>query len=171
MVISKSLIKVIMKIWKPLLLGELWNKSPALLFQKWIGCPVQQWLGLELLHTHILHFTKKGLRHTIMLIVVYLLCFFNGCGGESIFPATVLDLIRKHFGYCQLWPLWPACIQNQAGFDFPHLKAWPGSYLDGLFMFWPNASSPIMCKTNWPGSYPDGLIMFWPNASSPEASR
>ena len=178
MVISKSVIKVIMQIWKHLLLGELWNKPPALLFWKWIGCLVQQWLGLELrIHTHILHFTKKGIRHTIMPVVVYLPCFFNGCGGETIFPVNVLDLIRKHFGYCQLWPLWPACIQNQAGSDFLHLKAWiilcktnwPGSYLDGLGRFWPNASSPIMlCKTNWPGSYPDGLIMF---CICPEASQ
>ena len=35
-------------------------------------------------------------------------------------PVNMADQIRKHFGYSQLWPLWPACSQNRAVSDFLH---------------------------------------------------
>ena len=33
------------------------------------------------------------------------------------------DPIRKHFGYGQLWPLWPACSQDWAGSYLPDLTS------------------------------------------------
>ena len=34
---------------------------------------------------------------------------------EWLYPVSMPDLIRKRFGYGQLWPLRPKCSQNQAG--------------------------------------------------------
>ena len=90
------------------------------------------------------------------------------------------DLIRKHFGYSQLWPLRPACSQNQAGLfagsDFPHpiwfcfskegvghtVENRPGSDLDGLARVWLNSSG---MKASWCA----GIIRpgFWQDATGP----
>ena len=70
------------------------------------------------------------------------------------------DLIRKRFGYGQLWPLRPESGRMvYAGSDFPH-------------PFQPCFSKEGMdhIVQNRPGSDLDGLVRVWPNTSGLEAS-
>ena len=75
------------------------------------------------------------------------------------------NLIRKRFGYGQLWPIRPACSQNRAGSCMPD----PTSTHQIRF----GSSKEDMDYTvqNWPGSDLDGLVRISPNASGLEASR
>ena len=72
----------------------------------------------------------------------------------------MLDLIQKCFCNDHLWPLWPACSQNKAGSDFPHLIQCHSSKegLDHIVQ-------------NGPRFDLDGLVKIWPNASGLEASQ
>jgi len=58
------------------------------------------------------------------------------------------DLMWKHFGYGQLWPLWPAAarigldsICSKEGMDHT-VSNQPRSDLDGLVRVWSNTSGP-----------------------------
>ena len=77
-----------------------------------------------------------------------------------LFPVNMPDLIQKHFGYGQLWPLQPAWSQNQAGYDFLH-----------PIQFSSSGKGPDHIVQNQPRSDLDGLVLFWPNASGPEANQ
>ena len=104
--------------------------------------------------------------------------------SERINPINMPDPIRKCFGYnSQLWPLWPACSQNRAGYYMPDptsrirfssvfskegmdhiVQNRPGSDLDGLVRVWPNTSGAeagSCAGITWPG--------FWQNATGPLA--
>ena len=99
-------------------------------------------------------------------------------GYIYIYPVNMPDPIRKRFGYGQLWPLRPACSQNQAG-----------SYMSGstsrirfrllfLFLFYfiflfyfSSQRRHDHIVQNRPGSDLDGLVRVWPNASGLEESR
>ena len=87
----------------------------------------------------------------------------NGIMNICPFPVSLPDLIRKHFGYGQLWSLWPACSQNQARLCRPDPTS-PIRFGSGF----PKKAWTILCKTD-----PDLIWTAWfcPNASSPEASR
>ena len=76
----------------------------------------------------------------------------HGCTSGGV---NKPDLIRKRFGYGQLWPLWPPSNRNRAGSDFPH-PIW--------FRF--SKESPDHIVQNRPGSDPHGLVRFWPNIRS-----
>ena len=53
------------------------------------------------------------------------------------------DLIRKHFDYGQLWPLWPACSQKMAELYIPD----PTSRIQFGSVF-PEKAWTILCKPN-----------------------
>ena len=76
------------------------------------------------------------------------------------------DPIRKRFGYGQLWPLRPACSQNQAGWYMPDLT----SRIRFSSVF-PKKTRIMLRKTD-----PDPIWMAWSglgqiNTSGLEASR
>ena len=82
----------------------------------------------------------------------------------SQYPVNMPDLIWRRFGCGQLWPLQPACSQNQAGSCMPE----PASCIQFGCVF-PKKAQIILWKTNQ-GSDLDGLVRFWEDAPCPEAS-
>ena len=76
-------------------------------------------------------------------------------------PVNMPDPIRKRFGYGQLWPLRPACSQNQPGLYMSD----PTSRVRFCFRFFPKKAWVVPCKTD-----PDGLVRVWPNTSGLLAS-
>ena len=67
------------------------------------------------------------------------------------FPVNILDPIRKHFGYGQLWPLRPACSQNRPQSYMPD----PTSRIRFSFVF-PKNAWIILHETD-----PDPIWMVW----------
>ena len=80
----------------------------------------------------------------------------------TLTPVNMPDPIQKHFGYDQLWPLRPACSQNQAGsymldptstsFLVPFFQRRHGSYCTKLTRIrsgWPGQG---LAKHIWSGS-------------------
>ena len=66
-------------------------------------------------------------------------------------PVNVPDLIQKHFGYGQLWPLQPACSQNRPGSCMPDLTSC--ICFSSIF---PKKAWIMLCKTD-----PDPIWMAW----------
>ena len=71
------------------------------------------------------------------------LILFLGWHEHVFSPVNTLDPVWKHFGYGQLWPLWPACCQNWARLCMPDLTShtWFSSVL-------PEKAWIILCKTS-----------------------
>ena len=74
------------------------------------------------------------------------------------------DLVRKRFGYGQLWPLWPAC--SQIGPDRVYARS---DFLHSI-QFHSRKEGPDHTVQNRPRSDLDGLVRFGPNGSGPETS-
>ena len=61
-------------------------------------------------------------------------------------PVNMLDPIRKHFGYSQLWSLLPLCSQNWAEW----YMADPTSRIRVSSVF-PEKAWNMLCNPSWPG--------------------
>ena len=79
--------------------------------------------------------------------------------GLCLYPVNKPDPICRHFGYSQLWLLWPACSLNWAGLYLPYLIQFP---------FSKEGRDPIVHQ---PAPDVDGLVRVWPNRSGLEASQ
>ena len=64
------------------------------------------------------------------------------------------DLVQKHSGYSQLWPLWPAHSQNRAGSCICQIRL-PGQVW--AKRIW--SRNKLVCKNHW--------AQFWQNATGP----
>ena len=87
------------------------------------------------------------------------------------------DLIQKHFGYSQLWPLWPVCSQNQArSYYMPDptfhiqlvlfLQRRPWSYCAKSAQIRSGRPGQVLAKHIWFGSNPvckNHSAQFWQN--------
>ena len=82
------------------------------------------------------------------------------------------DPIWKHFGFSQLWPLWPACSQNWAGAYIPDLTKIvrrPGSYSAKLAQIQSGWPGQVLARCIWSESEPmckNRQAWFWQNATS-----
>ena len=75
------------------------------------------------------------------------------------------DLVWKHFGYGQLWPLWPAC--SQIGLDHVYARS---NFLHPI-RFHSCKEGPDHTVQNRPRSNLDGLVRLGPDGSGPETSQ
>ena len=83
------------------------------------------------------------------------------------YPVNMPDPIRKRFGYCQLWPLRPACSQNRPGSYMPDLT--PRIRFSSIF----SKQGMDHIKQNRLGSDLDGLVrahLVWKQAGVQESS-
>ena len=89
--------------------------------------------------------------------------------GLCLYPVNMPAPIWKHFGYSQLWLLWPACGLNRAGLYMPDRTS--RIWFSSIF---PKKAGIILCKTNldliwvaWSGFGQTHLV--WKKASVQES--